>query len=558
MTKSFCLLLILISIEKFESALLLPYGPKSNDLALPKDRSFSYAITNLSVNISFFNKLYSSFHINSNGYITFQPPINPYFCDISNELITNSEYRPCTFPTSIPVIAPFWSFLNTKNGQIYYRESSNSTDLIQVKNDISRIDSSFNPTRVYIITWNKVPSIYYTNNYYTNTFQLVIATNGATSYMITNFQNMTFPNKESTLMALFGYNAGDNKTYFTHPNSFTYDLTNVAKTSNVNIPGKWVHKLAFNESLLTTTTSITTKNNFKVFEGIIEKTLTPSDFRDTFFLSLAELNDGNIAIASGIDIQIWNLTNGQLVRKLKGHTAQVNRIVVITFGLLASASFDNTIRIWRTDENSENGGLIKTILFENVPILRIVALKNGHVAYSTGYHSNYIRILNTRNEGTVVRTLSSDDAQASSLVSLNNYLLAVSFDTYVKVFDTQNGSILITSKKLMNQIFSMILLPDGTLAIGGDNNIIILNPNDGNIIKSFNDNYTKGQLSVLPNDLLASVVYGRLVINLWNYKTGEFIKNMQAPPGLYLSPIITLKDGRLVSASFQGNIVLWK
>jgi hypothetical protein len=39
----------------------------------------------------------------------------------------------------------------------YYRESSSASDLNQAKNDIANIYSTaFNPSRVYIITWDQV------------------------------------------------------------------------------------------------------------------------------------------------------------------------------------------------------------------------------------------------------------------------------------------------------------------------------------------------------------------------------------------------------------------
>ena len=63
---------------------------------------------------------------------------------------------------SFPIIAPFWSDINTLvGGQIYYRESFCSCDFIQAQSEIANIYSNtFNPSRLYIITWHQVAAFY--------------------------------------------------------------------------------------------------------------------------------------------------------------------------------------------------------------------------------------------------------------------------------------------------------------------------------------------------------------------------------------------------------------
>jgi hypothetical protein len=38
--------------------------------------------------------------------------------------------------------------------------------------------------------------------------------------------------------ANFGYNAGDNINYYSHPDSFTGNIKNASLQCNVNVPGK--------------------------------------------------------------------------------------------------------------------------------------------------------------------------------------------------------------------------------------------------------------------------------------------------------------------------------
>jgi len=128
-----------------EINILYPYGLSSGDYLVPKNDDGSEGPIDIGVPFSFFNKEFSTIYINTNGFVSFLSPFN------KNSLSKKN-------PFSIPLISPFWSDINTLiSGRIYYRESSSASDLNQAKNDIANIYSTaFNPSRVYIITWDQV------------------------------------------------------------------------------------------------------------------------------------------------------------------------------------------------------------------------------------------------------------------------------------------------------------------------------------------------------------------------------------------------------------------
>jgi WD40 repeat protein len=75
--------------------------------------------------------------------------------------------------------------------------------------------------------------------------------------------------------------------------------------------------------------------------------------------SLKLLNN-NIHLAAGFsfgDINIYNINDGNLVSSLKGHTSGVNDLVQIGADLLASSSYDNTVRIWNLTTNTSKFNL---------------------------------------------------------------------------------------------------------------------------------------------------------------------------------------------------------
>jgi WD40 repeat protein len=70
--------------------------------------------------------------------------------------------------------------------------------------------------------------------------------------------------------------------------------------------------------------------------------------------SLTMINT-NIHLAAGLrngDINIYNINDGPLVASLKGHTDFVRDLVQISADLLASASYDKTVRIWNLTTNT--------------------------------------------------------------------------------------------------------------------------------------------------------------------------------------------------------------
>jgi len=200
------------------------------DTALPKNDDRNAGSFSLGVPIRFFNISYSTIYVSTNGVISFLAEYN------------NFGQR---LPLTTPLIAPFNADINTNiGGQIYYRESSNSTDLTQAKSDIVKVYfNTFNPTRLYITTWYQVAAYGGTSTTF-NTFQLVIVTNGSISFLVFNFEQMSWASPPSgSLFANFGYSAGDNINYYSHPDSFTANIVNVSLQSNVNVPGKWIFRV---------------------------------------------------------------------------------------------------------------------------------------------------------------------------------------------------------------------------------------------------------------------------------------------------------------------------
>ena len=96
----------------------------------------------------------------------------------------------------------------------------------------------------------------------TNTYQCILATNGADSYAIFLYADGLIQwttgdanggsNGTGGTPAKAGFNAGNGINYTTVPGSQTSEIINITSTSNVQVSGMWVFKI---------TTNVTTATN---------------------------------------------------------------------------------------------------------------------------------------------------------------------------------------------------------------------------------------------------------------------------------------------------------
>jgi nidogen (entactin) len=228
------ILLTIISTAKSIPNHFHPYGVSFGDVILPENDDGSVIIS-LGAKIKYFSNDFQKLFVNTNGVISF--------------LFPTQDFVPIKFPALNPLIAPFWTDLTTLNGgKIFYRESTNINDLKQAKIlTTSAGFTSFDPTRVFIITWDKVPAYGISSANSTNTFQTVIAISETSTFLNFNYDSLQIFSKSITI----GGNMGDGINFYEFPVNFTRNVSNLVSQSNVNVPGKWLLQVdKFNINLL--------------------------------------------------------------------------------------------------------------------------------------------------------------------------------------------------------------------------------------------------------------------------------------------------------------------
>ena len=167
----------------------------------------------MNFNFNFFGRSYSALTISTNGYIYF---------DSSNT-----------------IYALHFDLDTRYSGGIYYQNlNSQSTEFNLIKSDLNRLNSAFNPTNIFKITYDNVPD--YRTRTLIASFQIILASSSS-SWSISSYVLLKYTSclSGSTLRTTPGI-------YYTLSNGQASSSTfsNPCSSSNVNLIGTWVFSVS--------------------------------------------------------------------------------------------------------------------------------------------------------------------------------------------------------------------------------------------------------------------------------------------------------------------------
>jgi hypothetical protein len=156
----------------------------------------------MNFNFNYFGSSYSTLTISTNGYVLFDS--SNYIYALNYDLDTRSS------------------------GGIYYQNlNSQSNDFNSIKSDINRLNSGFNPTNIFRITYDNVPA--YAANSIIASFQIILATNRSWSYVLVKYTSCLSGNIYPGIYYTLSNGQRSSSTF-----------SNPCSSSNVNLIGTWV------------------------------------------------------------------------------------------------------------------------------------------------------------------------------------------------------------------------------------------------------------------------------------------------------------------------------
>ena len=279
---------------------------------------------------------------------------------------------------------------------------------------------------------------------------------------------------------------------------------------------------------------------------------------DTFNAVAWSPDGASIASASADNtVRIWDAGSGKLLRTLESHFASVQSVSWSPDGeTLASGSRDNTVRIW----DAGCGKLLRTLDGHFAPVQSASWSADG-ATLASGSRDNTVRIWDA-GSGKLLRTLEShsDFVQSVSWSPDGKTLASGSADKTVRIWDTGSGKLLRTLEGHSASVLSVSWSPDReTLASGSDDKTVrIWNGGSGKLLRTL-EGYSDSVRGVSWSEdgkNLASGSWDKTVC-IWNAGSGKLLHTLEGHSKSVQS-VSWSPDGKtLASGSDDKTVRIW-
>lgn len=269
--------------------------------------------------------------------------------------------------------------------------------------------------------------------------------------------------------------------------------------------------------------------------------------------------DGTTIASASSDkkIILWDVTNGRIIRTLKGHSANVNSVRFIANGnTILSASSDNTIKIW----DAAIGKEIQTLTGHLASVNAAVSSPDGTIIVSTS-HDNTLKLWDAAN-GKEINTLTGHSGPVFSAAFSpdGTSIVSVSSDKTLKLWDMTNLKGIITLKGHSGNVLSATYSPDGTsiVSTSDDKTLKLWDVAKGKVIRTFKGHSGPiGSAAFSPGgDVIVSASYDG-TLKLWDIASGTEIRTLKGHRSFVNSVAFSPDGSLIVSASHDGTLILW-
>ncbi len=244
----------------------------------------------------------------------------------------------------------------------------------------------------------------------------------------------------------------------------------------------------------------------------------------------------------------------------EGHTSKVDSVAFSSNGkILASGSWDNTVRLWDVETRKE----IVTLTGHTGPVYSIAFSPDGKMLAS-GSYDRTIRLWDVETHTNIATLPGYKDAVSSLAFSPDGKMLASgSYDRTIRLWDVETETNIKTLTEHKGRVTSVAFSPHGKILVSGswDNTIRLWDVETYTNTKTLTET-TGDVMNVVfsPDGKTFATGSEKGAIRLWDLETTENIKTFGEHAHSYLWNMCLAfsPDGKTIAAGiYRGSIRVW-
>ena len=268
-------------------------------------------------------------------------------------------------------------------------------------------------------------------------------------------------------------------------------------------------------------------------------------------------NDGKQLATASLDntVKLWNVADGEHVGTLKGHGDGVAFVGYLKDNRIVTASLDKSLKIWSAD------GVLEATLAGHQDYLTCAAISRSGSIAASGSFDKTVRLWDANARGGIgILTGHEAAVQAVALSPDGSLVVSGGSDRSLRLWDVESRKLRIVMTGHNATIEAVAFSPQGDLIASGDGEgRLRLWKTDGTPADSFDSRSPRIRSQVFSPDgqgLAAGGADG--VVRFWNVADRSELGSVSAHKNTVYGLAIR-QDGKLLaSAGFDRTIRLWR
>ncbi len=283
--------------------------------------------------------------------------------------------------------------------------------------------------------------------------------------------------------------------------------------------------------------------------------------------SVAVTPDGSVLATAAFDntVKLWSTSTHRLLRTLTGHEAGVNAVAFTPDGQFLVSGGDflfgagiSNVKLWRVAD----GTLVTDF---KVPAdsgnTTSLALSRDGSMVVTGQSSGEVNLYRTK-DGALLRTLIRTDESSGGVAFAPDGLTvaAAGFDGMVRVLRTSDGKLLHTLVASTLSQSVVAFSPDGTtLAAGGLDHIVRLwRTSDFTLVRRLDHGDLVQALAFSPDSQTLASAGGEADAQLWRVATGAVGGTLGGSAKQFVTSLVWVTAAKIMTGGSDSHAHLWR